>query len=204
MSQALLRAVIPETGRCRRGTALLRSAVWLIVSFLNWTPGLVSAQTGTIDREYEIKAAYLYNFGKYIEWDQAANAPAVDASEFVVGVVGENPFGDALQIVAQQKQIHGRSIVVHEIRSVDQYRPCQILFFSADAPEVLTSQVLQQARSSASLLVGERPGFARSGGIVNMYVEQNRVKFEINVDAAERSGIKISSKLLSIGKIVEP
>lgn len=165
-------------------------------------PGAVYAQTSLIDREYEIKAAYLYNFGKYVEWSSEADAAIGVNSPFLIGVVGDNPFGNALENVARAKQLGGRRIVIHGIRTADDYRHCHILFFPRGTTEPLASAVLERARQAPTLLVGEHDGFVEAGGCANFSIRANRVKFEINPDAAQRRGLRISSRLLRLGTIV--
>ena len=165
-------------------------------------PSILLAQGAVIDREYEIKAAYLYNFGKYVEWPDAPKPGAEANSPFLIGIVGTNPFGNALADVAKAKQLGKRKIVLYEVRTIDDYRPCQMLFFPKTAPETLVSSVIAKANTAPTLLVGERSGFAAAGGSVNFYVEANNIKFEINPDAASKRGLRISSKLLQLGRIV--
>jgi hypothetical protein len=166
-------------------------------------PSIVLAQVAVIDREYEIKAAYLYNFGKYVEWPDAPKPGTEANSPFLIGIVGMNPFGNALADVAKAKQLGKRKIVLYELRTIDDYRPCQMLFFPKNAPESLVSSVIAKSDSAPILLVGERSGFAAAArGSVNFYVEANNIKFEINPDAASKRGLRISSKLLQLGRIV--
>jgi len=148
------------------------------------------------------KRPLLYNFAKYVEWPAKTDAAVGDSSVFVIGVVGENPFGRTLDNLAQKKQINGRRILIRSIRTETDYRPCHLVFVAADAPAPLVAHVLQAAKQSSTLTVGERPGFTQAGGMINLYLEGNRVKFEINLRAARDERIEISSKLLSIGKVV--
>ena len=165
-------------------------------------PSILLAQVAVIDREYEIKAAYLYNFGKDVEWTDAPE-PGMEASApFLIGIVGTNPFGKALADVAKAKQLGGRKIVIYELRAIDDYRPSQMLFFPENTPDSLVSIVIARVKSAPTLPIGERSGFATAGGNVNFYVEANNIKFEINPDAASKRGLRISSKLLQLGRIV--
>jgi len=152
------------------------------------------------NREYAIKAAYLYNFGRYVEWPpegfESSGAP------FVIGVLGKDPFGAVLDEIAGSKRIEGRRIAVRRFATMAEYTPCQILFVAASASPQQKAAALQKAQESAVLLVGEGSGFAKQGAVVNFFVESTRVRFEINTEAARRAQLKISSKLLSLAKIV--
>jgi hypothetical protein len=164
---------------------------------------LVSAQEGVIDREPEIKAAYLYNFGRYVEWP-AENLPAGGnaSGAFVIGVVGETSVLTPLRTIAATKKVAGRPITLVEIKGEADYRPCQLLFIPAGQDPEFVNSILKKARATATLVVGEDEGFAVKHGHIGFYVEQNNMKFEINSLGAEKSGLKISSKLLSLGRIV--
>ena len=173
-----------------------------------WRFPALQAQEQVIDREYEIKAAYLYNFGLYVQWP---NSPAQGTDENIaIGVLGKDPFGPHLDRIAEAKTIEGKKIVVYRFKSMDQYRPCHILYVAArtvegekeERPEDRLAAVLRKTRGAPVLLVGDTEGFAQKGVMINFYIEENRVKFEMNPDAAKRAGLQISSKLLKLGKIV--
>jgi hypothetical protein len=203
---AQARPLPPQRASC----VLLRLLRWLLVSTLAGTIALdgdggqaIWAQPDDSSdprREYAIKAAHLYQFGRYVPWP--ANSFANDGSPLVIGVLGEDPFGGVLQEIARTKRIEGRPIVVRRFASMAEYTPCNILFVvSSLSPEQKTA-ALQKARRSSLLLVGEEPGFAEHGGTASFFLEENKVRFEINVEAAKREQLKISSKLLSLAKLV--
>jgi hypothetical protein len=153
-----------------------------------------------VNREYAIKAAYLYNFGRYVEWPPQSFSSG--DSPFVVGVLGKDPFGPILDEIAVVKKIEGRRIVARRFATMADYKPCQILFVAASAGPEQKAAAVKMAEHSPVLLVGEEPGFAQQGGTVAFFVEQNKVRFEINLEAAKREQLKISSKLLSLAKII--
>ncbi len=166
-------------------------------------PPIMQAQEGFVDREYQIKAAYLYNFGKYVEWPPGAMAVMHNERPvFVIGIVGENPFGEALTTIAHSRKLKGRPVVIRKIRKGDDCQPCHILFFPVGQQQDLVEAVLKRAKDSPTLVVGESTGFAEKGGMINFYIDDNKVRFEINRDAANRAGLKISAKLLRLGRIV--
>lgn len=153
-----------------------------------------------IDREPEIKAAYLYNFGRYVEWPAA---PPVNAEkEFVIGVVGDSPVAAPLGTIARSKKINELPIVVHRFKSEKDFRKCQMLYIPAAQDAKLVAALMKQVGNSATLVVGDDEDFALKLGHIGFYSDQNSVKFEINSKSAEKAGLKISSKLLRLGRIV--
>jgi len=153
-----------------------------------------------IDREYVIKAAYLYNFGRYIEWP-AQSFPAKD-SPFVIGVLGRDPFGPVLDEIARTKKMDGRTIVIRRFASVADVKPCQILFLAAPTTPEDRATLVRDAAKWSTLLVGEEANLAEEGATICFFLDQNKVRFEINLEAARREQLKISSKLLSLARIV--
>ncbi len=151
-------------------------------------------------REYAIKAAYLYQFGRYVQWP--AGAFANETSPLVIGVLGPDPFDGMLEEIARTKRIEGHPIVVRQFASMRDYKPCHILFVNSAVDPEQKAAAIQKAKESPILLVGEEPGFVEQGGTVNFFLDENRIRFEINAAAAKQERLKISSKLLSLAKIV--
>lgn len=149
--------------------------------------------------EYRVKAAYLFQFGKFVQWPAAAFSSADSA--LVLCVVGEDRFGSLLDDTVKAKTVDGHPVQVQRVTRNATLRSCHILFVSGPETKSL-GMILDKTRGAPVLLVGEAPEFARQGGIVNFVVEQNRVLFEVNPGAAERSQLHISSKLLSLARIV--
>jgi len=160
-------------------------------------------QQDVIDREPEIKAAYLYNFGRYVEWPATA-PPAGDSGppDFVIGVVGDTSVIAPLRTIAATKKVGARAIVIRQFRAERDFRPCQELFVPAGQNPELVAEILKKARGTATLIVGDEVGFALKQGQIGFYTDENNMKFEINAAAAAKAGLKISSKLLSLGRIV--
>jgi hypothetical protein len=152
-----------------------------------------------INREYAIKAAYLFNFASYVTWPKGTFPD--EQAPFLIGEIGDTPIDPYLDRIAARKKVNGRPIVVGHFDSPKDYQPCQILFVGG-LSESQQRAVLQQVEKAPVLVVGETPGFAQHGGIVNFYIAENNVRFEINRDAAEKRNLKISSKLLALARIV--
>ena len=152
------------------------------------------------DREYAVKAAYIYNFAKFVEWP--ADAFARPDSPFVIGIIGKDPFGSVIDKAVQGKTIDGRSFTVVRLKLDQDLKQCQILFVSASEKDKI-SRLFSDLKGAPVLTVGETPQFASRGGIINFKIENGTVRFEINPDAAKRAHLTISSKLLSLARIVK-
>ena len=148
--------------------------------------------------EYDVKAAFIYNFMKFIEWPDRAFVDKHDSMN--ICVLGKSPFGSALDFVREEK-INNRKIIVKHYNNIHDMERCHILFISRSEEEGLT-QILENLKGLNILTISDTKGFAQQGVIINFYIEENKVQFEINQDAAKRSGLKVSSKLLSLAEIV--
>ena len=151
------------------------------------------------DAEYKLKLAFLYNFAQFVEWPpdafQVPNAP------LTVCVAGENPFQGELE-----QSLHGRTAGNHPIQLKrlmpgDDPKACHLIFVRASERKA-AGQMLIGLKGSSTLTVGESKGFAQRGGVINLTLEENKLGFEINIDAAGQSHLRISSKLLALAKIV--
>jgi len=149
--------------------------------------------------EYRIKAAFLYNFTLYTEWPPDS-FPKSD-SPIVLAVAGDDPFGSELDTAVRGKTVRGRAIEVHRISKAGDAPPCHVLFLSNDQARNLP-QFLHRVEDRLPLTVGEADDFTRIGGAIRFFVEGNKVRFEVNTDALARARVKMSSKLLSLAKIV--
>ena len=150
--------------------------------------------------EYKVKAAFLYNFAKFVEWpDLQENDPTLP---FILGVLGGDPFGPELDIISS-KNINGRHILIKRFQTIDDVTACNMLFIGLSRPAML-KEALKKIHGQPILSIGETEDFAQSGGIIGFVEKQNRIRFEINLKAAQSAGLNISSKLLKLAIIVEP
>lgn len=145
--------------------------------------------------EYEVKAAFLANFGSYVEWPQKVRVEAEHA--FEVCVLGLDPFGTTLDNSFQNKKIQGRPVILKRIQTVSAATGCQMIFIKLSDPARLQT-VLEALRGRPVLTVADTENFERHGVMINMRLDGNRVRFNINQDAAERAGLKLSSQLLKL------
>jgi hypothetical protein len=149
--------------------------------------------------EYEVKAAFLFHFAKFVEWPP--DAFANPQSPIVLGILGDDPFGALLTEMIVGKTVNGRGLQVHYFRRGENFRDCHILFISSSEKKSLPL-ILGNLGGLSVLTVSEMEGFAASGGMIHLFLEQNKVRFEVNPETAMRSRLKISSKLLALARIV--
>lgn len=173
-----------------RGLALM--VVWLLAAVGT------SAQSSS-PTEYEVKAAFLYNFGKFVEWPADDSAGADDT--FDICVLGRDPFGDVLDETVEGKSLRGRKLVVRRIGQTAEGLNCHILFISSSEERNL-GYILSVLQGRSVLTVGEMRRFAQRGGMINFRIEENRIRFEINLGAAESAGLTVSSQLLKLARII--
>jgi hypothetical protein len=140
--------------------------------------------------EYRVKAAYLFNFAKFVEWPGAAAIGPI-----TICVAGRNVFGESLTETVSGESANGRPFTVRVI--LEPEPGCHILFVPRGAAAVA---YLRASQGTPTLTVGESPGFIEQGGIVNFTLEGANVRFEISSDAAERAGLRISSRLLRLAR----
>lgn len=146
--------------------------------------------------EYKVKAAFLLNFTKFVEWP-AAGASA--SAPFSICILGEDPFGTALESIVEGERVNGRRLVVQRVRP-HEAQSCQVLF--AGKGEGDLGKILQELRPGV-LTVGEGTRFLHEGGMIAFVLESRRVRFDINQTAAARAGLLISSRLLNVARNVE-
>ena len=180
---------------CASVSARLLRLVVLSLALVVCPNPLGAADTAS---EYPLKAAFLYKFASFVVW------PISNVSgPLCIGVVGEDPFGSALEEVVKGKSINGRAFEIRRFRPGPEAGRCDILFISVSEKNKLRA-VLDQMPGSSALTVGDMPGFCENGGMIRLGLEDNRIRMEINPDAAGRSGLQLSSKLLSLARIVRP
>ncbi|MDB6017902.1 MAG: hypothetical protein JWR19_2391 [Pedosphaera sp.] len=175
--------------RFRTNLILRLGLIWLLLASGN---GHSQSSPPT---EYQIKAAFVFNFAKFIEWP--STALPTSTSPIVIGFLGENPIHDDLKRMTQNKTIDAHPLLVKKLVSVAEATNCQILFIGTSERARLPL-ILNGLKGTSVLTVAEMDHFIESGGMVNFVVEGTKVRFEINNDAATGAGLKISSKLLTI------
>lgn len=156
-------------------------------------------QSSSAPTEFQVKAAYLFNFLKFVEWP---DDPSPDPhGKWVIGIVGDSPVGDELLHLAEGKNVQGRELQVKKMQAADNLRACHILFISESEKKRLPS-ILVALHGSSVLTVADIDHFVGSGGMVEFVIEDARVRFAVDLDAASRARLKISSKLLAMAHVV--
>ena len=181
--------------RLRRGLAAARvrfhasgaGPAALVLALVTALPG--AAQDAPL--EYRVKAAYLFNFIKFVEWPAG---PVPEGTPFTICVAGDNPFDTALDETIRGETVGGRPL---QWRPAEGNDTCQVLFIPHDVDPV---PFLKRTRMQPVLTVGESPEFLRQGGIINFVRDGGKVRFEISQEAASRAQLRISSRLLRLAR----
>jgi hypothetical protein len=169
-------------------------------------PLLVAALAGATTQtarasslEYRVKAAFLYNFAKFIEWPpQAFEGPR---SPYSICVLGQDPFSGDLDGAVGENMVQGRRLVVRRLAKLDGAGTCHILFVSSSERARLPA-ILESVAAAPTLTVGEDEEFTRLGGCLRFFLAENRVRFEINLPATDRAHLKLSAQLLSLARVL--
>jgi hypothetical protein len=149
--------------------------------------------------EYPVKLAFLYNFTKFIEWPPESYS--VPEAPMVICILGDDPFNPGLEAELRTRMVGSHPVEIRTLRANDSLGVCQIAFVPA-TDENQATRILRGLKGSSTLTVGETEEFTRLGGIIDLTVEEHKVHFELNLLAAKRARLTISSKLLALAKIV--
>jgi hypothetical protein len=164
------------------------------------SPAPLSAQAQSpASLEYQVKAAYLLNFTKFVEWP--ATAFSAPDTPITICVLGEDPFGPALDRIVEGESVNGRAVRAR--RSVPEANPqgCHVVFISRSERTAI-AQIVSDLRGSRVLTVSEVPGFAGAGGMIDFIIEEGKVRFYINAAAAQAAGLTLSSRLLRVASAI--
>jgi hypothetical protein len=175
----------------------IRFALWLACT----TYGLAEAPNASHSLEYKVKAAYLFNFTKYVEWPSSAFEKS--EAPILIGILGQDPFGEVMEDTVADRRVGKRSVEVRRSRRIDELRNCHVIFICATEREKL-ARILGTLRGTYALTVSEIPQFCNSGGMVSFLLEKGVVRFDINLENAEQAGLKISARMLMTARNVLP
>lgn len=182
---------------CAGVHAVGRSGAWLVLATaLAHATGVTAAE---VSREYDLKAAFLFNFPTFVEWPAAAFAGPADP--FIIGIVGDDPFGSVLDDLVRNEYTDKHPIVVRRFRRGEDYTACHLLFIS-ESEARRSAEILRRVGARPVLTVSDLPGFAQQGGIVEFARLDNRVQLLINPRSAQGAGLTVSSKLLELAHVV--
>ncbi|HMB95128.1 MAG TPA: YfiR family protein, partial [Tepidisphaeraceae bacterium] len=149
-------------------------------------------------RESQVKAAMICNFVQFVEWPSDAFSSA-DAP-LVIGVMNPNPFGDVVEQLTRGKSLNGHAIVIRHLDSADEVQGCHAIFVPATREADLNA-IMHKASEQPMLTIGETDSFPWAGGILRFYLEENKLRFEVNPEAAAHARLQISSKLMKLATI---
>lgn len=189
--------------------------ILILFAALFATPAM--AADSKLNREQQIKAAFIYNFIKFVDWPKEKIA---DSNDITIGIIGKNPFGNAFEAV-KGKEIKNNKLVIKYFPQLEQYKAkhkdeykdeykdkyqgalkkCYILFICSSEKEHL-KEIINFIKGSSVLTIGDMDGFLAAGGVIKFTMEEKKVRFEINVTAAKRAKLKIRSQLLRLAKRV--
>jgi hypothetical protein len=167
-----------------------------LVALAGILPVVIQAQKPA---EYEVKAAYLYGFGRFVEWP--ADVPAAARDAFVVCVLGDDPFGRDLDDVTAGAVMKKRPVSIRRISKPDESGPCHTLFISA-SEDVRMGKILEALGHRPMLTVSDAPRFAQRGGMIGFFLDGERVRFTVNLAAAQAAGLRLNSELLRVAATV--
>jgi hypothetical protein len=149
----------------------------------------------------EIKAVFLFNFTGFTEWPPNAFNNATEP--LVIGILGENPFGQYLDEVVQNEKKDGHPLMIKHFTRVDDVKNCHILFINKKTPEEI-NQVINALKGRSILTVSDAKDFVKKGGMIRFYTDNDKVKLQVNVGAVRDGNMVLSSKLLRLAEIFNP
>jgi hypothetical protein len=175
-------------------------AAWLcgVLALVAFASGVVGAETAP---EYQVKAVFLYNFTRFVEWPPRAFT--TPGEPFVIGILGDDPFGSRMDDVIRNERIGDHPLIVRRFRNAEEIGDCQMLFIGR-SESVEFERVVARLDHRPVLIVSEIDGSAEHGAMIQFATESSHVRLRINADAARGAGLVISSKLLHLAEIVSP
>jgi hypothetical protein len=190
-------AAIPDERRARPPAIGRRGMLFLLLGLLASAGLLVFGAEPVITKEYQLKAAFLYNFSKFVQWPSSRFED--ETSPIVIAVLSPSPFGDELDRLVRDRLVNGRAIDVRLIESTADIPAAHIVFIPAGAEARLNTGHLDEP---GVLTVGESADFAARDGIIRFTLIDEKVRFEINQHSAEKAGLKLSGQLLKLATVI--
>jgi hypothetical protein len=169
------------------------------VIFLFLSPRFSKAQSPAGFTTHDVEAAYLYNFAKFVQWPEEK---AMDSEPFSICLLGEDEFGKKLDDLIANETLQGRKILARRLTSASAAESCQIVFIG-QTEDVRLSKDLAALNKKPMLTVSALPEFLEHGGAIQFLFQNNRVRFAVNLAAAQQAGLSLSSELLKVAVFVE-
>lgn len=176
-----------------------RCGAWLAAMVFLFASAVTGLAEPAPSREYQIKAVFLFNFAQFVEWPPDAFPEA--NSPLVIGVLGEDPFGQALDETVRGEQVGSRPLLIRRWRRIEDIGPCHILYISS-SEQLHREKIIARLNARSTLTVGDGEDFARRGGMIRFFTDHNRIRLQINLEAVRAARLTISSKLLRPAEIV--
>lgn len=151
--------------------------------------------------EYKIKSAYIEKIIRFVEWPAEADISTM-SSPFIIAVIGENNFGNNLKILAQKFRVKNRKIEILYLSRIADISGVHVLFIS-QSEKYRLSKIINVTRGKPILTIGEKPGFAQRGVLVNFFFQESKIRFEINLSAVEDSGLHFKTKILKYARLIQ-
>jgi hypothetical protein len=177
--------MVAVPGRLRRGLTVLAL--------------LLACTAAAASKEYEVKAAFLFNFASFANWPEGAFDSA--SAPFKVCIIGPDPFGAVLDDTLRGENVGTHPLIAVRGPALGEVAECHILFVPRHTPD--PAPFLQAAANGAVLTVGEEAGFLRSGGVLQFVIDEGRVRFDINTAPARKAGVSLTSRLLQVARVVQ-
>jgi hypothetical protein len=176
-----------------------RLAATVLAGLISITSVHMARAEGVTTSEYQVKAAFLFHFSQFVEWPEESFKDAHSALTYCT--IGGDPFHGALDASLSGKTIGARSFRVMHFKQAQEIQGCQVLFIGAGEKKLIPA-ILASAKGNSVLIVGESEHFVQEGGMIGFLLEENKIRFEVNLEAAQKANLKISSRLLALAKSV--
>jgi hypothetical protein len=189
----------PEQVKCGWSSGPRVGFRWIVVLSIILGIGIASVRAETLtSTEYQVKAAFIYNFSKFVEWPTETSE---GDKPFVIGVLGRDPFDKALDETVSGKTVQEKRIAVRRYSKIEDALACNVLFIS-DSEKDNMAKIIERLDHLPVLTVSDIGQFAEQGGMIQLIVDRNRVRFAVNRTATDKAGLKPSSQLLKLARIV--
>jgi len=176
-----------------------KTFAFLLLFALLWAGGS-NGWAQPISKEYQVKAVFLFNFARFVQWPSGALGKGKEP--FRIGILGEDPFESFLDETVRGEKIDGHPLVIRRCQGLEDVNGCKILFISR-SESARTQSLLANLSGRTLLTVSDMEGFTQKGGIIRFFTRENKIHFRINLEAAKRANLSISSKMLRLAEVVE-
>ena len=178
---------------------VLLKKTWITIVLLWFVNVVIINAQSNVAKEYQIKAVFLYNFTHFIDWPNEAFE--YQYSPFIIGIIGNDPFGPFIEATIEGERIGSHVIRSQRYKSISEIKDCHILYIASKDPDEI-KRILKAVEGKNILTVGDTPNFTRWGGMIRFYTEEGKIRLQINNTVAKAEGLKISSKLLRVAQVM--